>query len=168
MNEKMKSILDHLIQGTAPPTCNGMPLITGYEEVNDGSFIVLETDLPDDKLQIHLSYDAGDPAHFDSALRIEVMLIFGFLDINVSTQTAANQLLRMLAEHNESEMTTSFVGILPDQSGNHLVTLNSVLQLLMGWEDSEIAIVLSTCLTNLVMASAQRDPSLTMLSSFWQ
>jgi len=167
MNEKIRSILDHLIKGTEPPICNGMPLITGYEEIDNGSFIVLETDLPDDKLQIHLSYNAGDPAFFDSALRIEVMLIFGFLDINVPTQTAANQLLRILAEHNESAMTTSFVGILPDQSGNHLLTLNSVLQFLMGWDDSEIAIVLSTCLTNLVMASAQKDHSLTMLRTFW-
>lgn len=164
MHEKLKNILDHLVAGIEPPICNGMPLVTGYKEA--GPFIKLETDLPD-RLQILLKYEAGNDAYFDSALRIEAMILFGRMDVSASPQTTASQLLRILAGHNQSSLSTSFIGIIAEGEKYYL-TQNSALQFLMGWDDSEIAIVLSTCLTNLIMASAQKDPSLTMLKTFWQ
>jgi len=92
MKEKVKRILDHMSQDF------GGTSLKGYIENPDGSF-ELETELSQFGHSTLLKYEAtADKEMF----RVEIIHTFGYVDVRISPDIAAGQLLRMLAHNTGS------------------------------------------------------------------
>lgn len=157
MKQKIKNILDHMVRHPGAG-------IKSYKEHANGSFEV-ETALSESKHQTFLKYEAtGD----NSMFRIEIMHVFGYLDVHIPPQNAAGQLLRMLAHNTGSfSNTTAFVGVKSDQdTGKFFATLNSFHHFITNWSDAEIAEALNLHFFDLAMGFTTKDTSLTMLKMF--
>lgn len=158
MKEKIISILDHLVREG-----RGAGFET-YKERSDGSF-ELQTRLSESDNKTLLKYEAtGDNEMF----RIEIMHIFGSVDVRIAPENAAGQLLRMLAHNTGSfSNTTAFIGITPgDTSGVFLATLNSFHHFVTSWNDADIARALYLHFFDIMMGLSTKDTSLTMLKLF--
>lgn len=157
MKQKTRGILDYLVQRP------GAIRIKSYTEQDDGSFEV-ETPLSESNNKTTLRYEAiGDNTMF----RIEIRHTFGYLDVRMSPQEAAGQLLRMLALNTGSFYnTTAFFGVQQEKTGRILATLNSFHHFLTNWSDADIAEALYLHFFDLVMGMTTKDTSLTMLKMF--
>jgi hypothetical protein len=156
MKQRVESILRYM---TELPSSTSLK---GFAENQDGSF-ALQTELSSFGHQTQLKYEATGDNHM---FRIEIVHTFGYLDKDVAPNTAANQLLRMLAHNTGSfSTTTAFMGVV--SLNNRLeATLNSFHHFLSKWSDEEIAEALSLHLFDLTMGLTTQDPSLTMLRMF--
>src|ERR1043165_9359407 len=97
MKEKVKKILEHMSQAS------GGTSLKGYVENSDGSF-ELKTELSQFGHSTLLKYEAtGDNQMF----RVAIIHTFGYVDVRISPETAAGQLLRMLAHNTGSFSTTT-------------------------------------------------------------
>lgn len=158
MKHKIRSILEHMIQQP------GMAGVKGYEEQDDDSF-TLKTHLSDSNHRTYLKYEVtGD----NSMFRIEIKHVFGYLDVNISPNDAAGQLLSMLAKNTGSfNNTTAFIGVeQKERTGPIFATLNSFHHFLTSWSDADIAEALYLHFFDLVMGFTTKDKSLTMLKFF--
>lgn len=153
MKEKLKNILDHMVQ---QGTIGG---VKNYKEDPDGSF-ELETPLSEYNHQTLLKYEATSNGEL---FRVEITHVFAYLDVEIAPDAAAGQLLRMLS-HNSGSFngTTAFIGV-ASHEGSFLATLNSVHHFLTSWSDADIAKALSLHFFDLHMGLVTKDTQLTML-----
>lgn len=156
MEEKIRRILDHLVQ------MENRWGVKSYKQGPDGSF-ELETQLSEYNHQTLLKYEATND---NEMFRIEIMHVFGYLDVHLPPQAAAGQLLRMLA-HNTGSFgsTTAYIGVTSDED-TFYATLNSFHHFVTSWSDADIAKALSLHFFDLTMGLLTKDTSLTMLKMF--
>ena len=156
MKQKVRSILDHMVRGEGA-------MIKGYEETSNG-FFKLETELSQFKQQTYLKYEFTSD---NEMFRIEIMHIFGYLDVRIPPQTAAAQLLRML-EHNTGSFgsTTAYIGVTKPDDATFHITFNSFHHFVTEWSDADIAKALSLHFFDMVMGFMTMDTSLTMMKVF--
>lgn len=160
MKEKIKNILEHMIQEE-----NGWGVKSYQEDEMDGSF-ELKTQLSKYNHQTFLKYDFTNNSEM---FRIEIMHILGYLDVSIPHQAAAGQLLRLLS-HNTGSFngTTAFIGVESGESDEDpfFATLNSFHHFLTSWSDIDIAKALSLHFFDLHMGLVTKDTKLTMLKMF--
>lgn len=141
---------------------SGGTSLKGYIENPDGSF-ELKTELSEFGHSTVLKYEAtGDNEMF----RVEIVHTFGYVDVRIPPETAAGQLLRMLAHNTGSfSTTTAFMGV-ASRNNRFEATLNSFHHFLSKWDDAEIAEALLLHVFDLTMGLMTKDTSLTMLKMF--
>ena len=156
MQKKILNVLNCLVRKEGPIS------IKSYKEANERAY-VLQTEYSQYGQQTWLKYEAtGDEEMF----RIEIKHVFGYLDVRTDPETAASQLLRMLAHNTGSFLnTTAFIGVEPAIDKFH-ATLNSFHHFLMSWSDDSIAEALNLHFFDLMIGLVVQDSLLTMLKSF--
>ncbi|MFN2456117.1 MAG: hypothetical protein ABR577_18085 [Pyrinomonadaceae bacterium] len=157
MRQKALNILNIMIKE------EDVSKFTGYEEVGDNTF-ELQTSLTRDcKHRTWLKFDAtGDMELF----RVELTHIWGYLDLNVDANVAANQLMHALVDNTGSYQGSSAYFGLKHNDGTFYLTLNAYHHFLMIWRDEDVARALSLILFDLTMGFITYDPSLTILKNF--
>lgn len=158
MKQKIINVLSRMVRE------DGSIGVKSYREISDDTF-QLETQLSEFGHQTWLRFEpTGDMELF----RVELTHVFGYLDIQLAPNIAANQLLRMLAKNTGSfETTTAFVGVQQGRDNNKLyVTLNSFHHFVSAWSDEDIAKALSLHFFDLTMGLMTKDTSLTILKMF--
>jgi hypothetical protein len=153
MRAKIVNILNSLARKEGPVG------IKSYAEAGDRTY-VLQTEYSKFGHQTWLRYEAtGD----DQMFRIEIKHVFGQVDLRTDPETAAGQLLRMLAHNTGSFLnTTCFVGV--ESVGNEFyATLNSFHHFVTAWSDESIAEALSLHFFDLMTGLVVKDTALTLL-----
>lgn len=158
MKQKIINILNLMVRD------DGSVGLKSFEDLGDDTFR-LETSLSEFGHQTLLRFEpTGDAAMF----RVEITHLFGYLDIRISPDQAAGQLLRMLLSNTGSfQTTTAFMGVQQGEGdGKFYATLNSFHHFVASWANEEIAEALRLHLFDLTMGLVTKDGSLTMLKMY--
>lgn len=154
MQTKIINILNCLMRKEGPVG------IKSYKVAGERGY-VLQTDYSKHGHQTWLKCEmTGDEEMF----RVEIKHVFAELDLRTDPETAAGQLLRMLAHNTGSFLnTTAFVGVEP-VGDKFYATLNSFHHFVSSWSDDSIAEALNLHFFDLMMGLVVQDTSLTMLN----